>query len=100
MKTFNNSISTTFPISIPSTQPYDLSTVDMFGFDTKQKIREPSFHPQLSEYLYFKPFPHITYLSLTSTRHSPHEIIRLFLGLFRNLKKPLFIGVFVIVHMC
>lgn len=27
------------------------------------------------------------------------EIIRLFLELFRNLKKPLFIGVFVIVHM-
>lgn len=66
MKIFNNSISTTFPLSILSTHHYDLSTVDMFGFDTKQKIREPSFQPQLPEIPLFQPFPHIIYLSLTS----------------------------------
>lgn len=72
MKIFNNSISTTFPLSILSTHHYDLSTVDMFGFDTKQKIREPSFQPQLPEIPLFQPFPHIIYLSLTSRLPSQH----------------------------
>lgn len=70
--TYNNPISTTYSFSILSTQPSDTQAMDMFGSNVKHiNLRVEEFIPNSRKSLYFKPFSHLTYLSLTSKPRTP-----------------------------